>query len=86
MRYLHRAALPSERVGDQHFKHRTGIGRTQDLVMRLIADAGDEPCTQQAIGHELSLTKSAVSRRVDNARRQGWLTIGVSHPLAGSTR
>ncbi|GAA1989566.1 MarR family winged helix-turn-helix transcriptional regulator [Amycolatopsis minnesotensis] len=77
MRYLHRAALLSERAGERRFTERIGIGRTQFLVLRTISDAAETP-SQQAIADLLSLTKGAVSRHVANARREGWLTIGSS--------
>jgi len=75
MRYLHRAALLSERAGDRRFQQRIGIGRTQYLVLRTIADA-DEPPSQQVIAEQLSLTKGAVSRHIDTATRRGCLTVG----------
>lgn len=77
MRYLHRAALLSERVGERGFTERIGIGRTQFLVLRTIADAVETP-SQQSLADLLSLTKGAVSRHVANAHREGWLTIGSS--------
>jgi DNA-binding MarR family transcriptional regulator len=78
MYYLHRAALLSERAGDRRFQQRIGIGRTLFLVLRSIADAGDDYPSQQAIADHLSLTKGAVSRHVEIARRQGWLAIAPS--------
>jgi DNA-binding MarR family transcriptional regulator len=78
MRHLHRAALLSERAGERMFTRRIGIGRTQLLVLRTIAEAGDKPPTQQAIADHLSLTKGAVSRQVDGARRHGWLEVAES--------
>jgi DNA-binding MarR family transcriptional regulator len=78
MRYLHRAALLSERAGDRRFQHRIGIGRTLFLVLRSIADAGEVPPSQQDIADLLSLTKGAVSRHVETARQRGWLTVATS--------
>ncbi|VVJ17193.1 Uncharacterised protein [Amycolatopsis camponoti] len=78
MRYLHRAALLSERVGDRRFRQRIGIGRTLFLVLRSIADAGDVSPSQQEIADLLSLTKGAVSRHVETARRRGWLAVTTS--------
>lgn len=78
MRYLHRAALLSERAGDRRFQRRIGIGRTLFLVLRSIADAGDVPPSQQEIADLLSLTKGAVSRHVETARRRGWLAVTTS--------
>lgn len=76
MRYLHRAALLSERAGERRFTERIGIGRTQFLVLRTVSDV--ESPSQQSIADLLSLTKGAVSRHVANAQREGWLTIGSS--------
>ncbi|WP_410673567.1 MarR family winged helix-turn-helix transcriptional regulator [Amycolatopsis sp. cmx-4-68] len=78
MRYLHRAALLSERAGDRRFHQRIGIGRTLFLVLRSIADAGDVPPSQQEIADLLSLTKGAVSRHVETAQRRGWLAVTAS--------
>ena len=78
MRYLHRAALLSERVGDRRFQQRIGIGRTLFLVLRSIADAGEVPTSQQEIADILSLTKGAVSRHDATAQRRGWLSVVAS--------
>jgi len=78
MRYLHRAALLSERAGDRRFQQRIGIGRTLFLVLRSIADAGEVPPSQQEIADLLSLTKGAVSRHVETARHRGWLAVATS--------
>ncbi|MGW3960486.1 MarR family winged helix-turn-helix transcriptional regulator [Amycolatopsis sp. NPDC005003] len=78
MRYLHRAALLSERAGDRRFQQRIGIGRTLFLVLRSIADAGEVPPSQQEIADLLSLTKGAVSRHVETARQRGWLAVTTS--------
>jgi DNA-binding MarR family transcriptional regulator len=78
MHYLHRAALLSERVGDRHFQQRIGIGRTLFLVLRSIAEAGDDHPSQRTIADHLSLTKGAVSRHVEVAQRQGWLAVDPS--------
>jgi DNA-binding MarR family transcriptional regulator len=78
MRYLHRAALLSERAGDRRFQQRVGIGRTQFLVLRSIGDAGKVPPSQQEIADLLSLTKGAVSRHVEVARQRGWLAVAAS--------
>jgi len=78
MRYLHRAALLSERAGERRFQRRIGIGRTLFLVLRSIADAGEVPPSQQEIADLLSLTKGAVSRHIETARRRGWLAVATS--------
>jgi DNA-binding MarR family transcriptional regulator len=80
MRYLHRAALLSERAGDRRFQQRIGIGRTLFLVLRSIADAGEGEVapSQQEIADLLSLTKGAVSRHVETAQRRGWLSVASS--------
>ncbi|MEV4148720.1 MarR family transcriptional regulator [Amycolatopsis sp. NPDC049691] len=78
MRYLHRAALLSERAGDRRFLQRIGIGRTLFLVLRSIADAGEVPPSQQEIADLLSLTKGAVSRHVETARQRGWLAVATA--------
>src|SRR3569833_4579151 len=78
MRYLHRAALLSERAGDRRFQQRIGIGRTLFLVLRSIAAAGEVPPSQQEIADLLSLTKGAVSRHVETARHRGWLAVATS--------
>ncbi|MEU4521571.1 MarR family transcriptional regulator [Amycolatopsis sp. NPDC024027] len=78
MRYLHRAALLSERAGDRRFQQRIGIGRTLFLVLRSIAEAGEGPPSQQEIADLLSLTKGAVSRHIETARQRGWLAVETS--------
>jgi DNA-binding MarR family transcriptional regulator len=78
MRYLHRAALLSERAGDRRFQQRIGIGRTLFLVLRSIADTSEVAPSQQEIANLLSLTKGAVSRHVETARQRGWLAVAAS--------
>ena len=78
MRYLHRAALLSERAGDRRFQQRIGIGRTLFLVLRSIAEAAEVPPSQQEIADCLSLTKGAVSRHVETARQRRWLAVATS--------
>lgn len=79
MRYLHRAALLNDRIGERLFTSRIGVGRSMFLVLHTIAEAGKGGVVaQQWIADQLSLTKGAVSRHVATAERAGWLRIEPS--------
>lgn len=70
---MHRADLLSRRLADLRFGERIGIGRAMFLILDLLADAGADPLSQQAIVDRLGLTKAAVSRHIAAGREQGWL-------------
>ena len=70
MRYVHRAALLSERVGERRFTAQLGVGRAMYLVLRTVEDG---VTSQQEIAHLFALTKAAVSRHVATATERGWL-------------
>jgi DNA-binding MarR family transcriptional regulator len=76
---IHRVTLLGDRVGERLFSERVGVGRAMFLVLRTIAEAGDDGVlSQQWLAERLSLTKGAVSRHVATAVEDGWLTTGAS--------
>jgi DNA-binding MarR family transcriptional regulator len=78
-RLIHRITVLGDRVGERLFTERIGVGRAQFLVLRTIADAGDEGAqSQQEIAERLSLTKGTVSRHVAGAMLRGWLAVRPS--------
>jgi DNA-binding MarR family transcriptional regulator len=78
-RLIHRITVLGDRVGERVFTERIGVGRAQFLVLRTIAEAGQEGVrSQQEIAERLSLTKGTVSRHVANAMGRGWLTVEPS--------
>lgn len=74
MRYLRRAALLSERLGDRILLREVGIGHAPYLTLRAIAEA-EHPPSQQSLADQLNLTKGAVSRQIALAQRNGWLKV-----------
>jgi DNA-binding MarR family transcriptional regulator len=76
---IHRVTLLGDRVGERLFSERVGVGRAMFLVLRTVAEAGDDGVlSQQWLAERLSLTKGAVSRHVATAVEHGWLTAGAS--------
>lgn len=73
MRLLHRAALLSDRVGEQRFRRRAGVGRAVYLLLRTIDETPGGVVSQQSLADQLGLTKGAVSRHVATAQQEGWL-------------
>lgn len=77
MRYLRRAALLSERLGDRILLREIGIGHAPYLTLRAIAEA-ERPPSQQSLADQLNLTKGAVSRQIALAQKSGWLKVDES--------
>jgi DNA-binding MarR family transcriptional regulator len=75
--YLHRVASSLNRRGDAMFRAEMGISLRQFLLLRLI-EMGPEMPSQQLIADRLGIAKSAVSRHIDIARRNGWIRVVVS--------
>lgn len=75
--YIQRVATLLDKSGDAMFRRELGISLRQFLLLRLI-EMGDEMASQQLIADRLGIAKSAVSRHVDIARRNGWVQVEVS--------
>lgn len=75
--YVHRVASLLDKRGDAMFRAEIGISLRQFLLLRLI-EMGPEMPSQQVIADRLGIAKSAVSRHIDIARRNGWIHVEVS--------
>jgi DNA-binding MarR family transcriptional regulator len=75
--YVHRVASLLDKRGDAMFRAEMGISLRQFLLLRLI-EMGPEMPSQQVIADRLGIAKSAVSRHIDIARRNGWIHVEVS--------
>ena len=75
--YIHRVATLLDKRGDAIFRSELGISLRQFLLLRLI-EMGAQMPSQQLIADRLGIAKSAVSRHIDIARRNGWIQVEVS--------
>jgi DNA-binding MarR family transcriptional regulator len=75
--YVHRVVMLLDKRGDAMFRDEVGISLRQFLLLRLI-DMGTQMPSQQLIADRLGIAKSAVSRHIDIARRNGWINVEVS--------
>ncbi len=75
--YVHRVASFLDKRGDAMFRAELGISLRQFLLLRLI-EFGSEMPSQQLLADRLGIAKSAVSRHIDIARRNGWIRVEVS--------
>lgn len=75
--YIHRVATLLDKRGDAIFRSEMGISLRQFLLLRLI-EMGAQMPSQQLIADRLGIAKSAVSRHIDIARRNGWIQVEVS--------
>jgi DNA-binding MarR family transcriptional regulator len=75
--YIHRVAALLDKRGDAMFRGELGISLRQFLLLRLV-DMGAPTPSQQLIANRLGIAKSAVSRHIDIARRNGWISVDVS--------
>jgi DNA-binding MarR family transcriptional regulator len=75
--YVHRVVTLLDKRGDAMFRGELGISLRQFLLLRLIG-MGDQMPSQQLIADRLGIAKSAVSRHIDIARRNGWIHVEVS--------
>jgi DNA-binding MarR family transcriptional regulator len=75
--YVHRVVSLLDKRGEAMFRGELGISLRQFLLLRLIGMGAEMP-SQQLIAHRLGIAKSAVSRHIDIARRNGWIHVEVS--------
>jgi DNA-binding MarR family transcriptional regulator len=75
--YVHRVVTLLDKRGEAMFRGELGISLRQFLLLRLIG-MGDQMPSQQLIADRLGIAKSAVSRHIDIARRNGWIHVEVS--------
>lgn len=75
--YVHRVVTLLDKRGEAMFRAELGISLRQFLLLRLIG-MGDQMPSQQLIADRLGIAKSAVSRHIDIARRNGWIQVEVS--------
>src|SRR5271156_6906192 len=75
--YVHRVVSLLNKRGETMFRTELGISLRQFLLLRLI-DMGAPAPSQQLIADRLGIAKSAVSRHIDIARRNGWIQVEVS--------
>jgi DNA-binding MarR family transcriptional regulator len=75
--YVQRVASLLDKRGDAMFRAEMGISLRQFLLLRLI-EMGPEMPSQQVLADRLGIAKSAVSRHIDIARRNGWIRVEVS--------
>jgi DNA-binding MarR family transcriptional regulator len=75
--YVHRVVSLLDKRGEAMFRRELGISLRQFLLLRLIAMGAEMP-SQQLIADRLGIAKSAVSRHIDIARRNGWIHVEVS--------
>ncbi len=74
VRYLRKAVLLGERIGDRVAQREIGIGRAPYLILQAIAEA-KIVLSQQVLAERLSLTKGAVSRQIAHLQKQGYLKV-----------
>ncbi len=75
--YIHRVVSLLNKRGEAMFRTELGISLRQFLLLRLI-EMGAEAPSQQLIADRLGIAKSAVSRHIDIARKNGWIQVEVS--------
>jgi DNA-binding MarR family transcriptional regulator len=75
--YVHRVVSLLDKRGEAMFRGELSISLRQFLLLRLIAMGAEMP-SQQLIADRLGIAKSAVSRHIDIARRNGWIHVEVS--------
>jgi DNA-binding MarR family transcriptional regulator len=75
--YVHRVVTLLDKRGEAMFRGELGISLRQFLLLRLIGMGAQMP-SQQLIADRLGIAKSAVSRHIDIARRNGWIHVAVS--------
>ncbi len=75
--YIHRVVSLLNKRGEAMFRTELGITMRQFLLLRLI-EMGAEAPSQQLIADRLGIAKSAVSRHIDIARKNGWIQVEVS--------
>ncbi|MFD0363556.1 MarR family winged helix-turn-helix transcriptional regulator [Nocardia sp. GCM10030253] len=75
--YIHQVVALIDKRGDGMFRRELGISLRQFMLLRLF-DAGPTVPSQQLIAERLGIAKSAVSRQIDIARRNGWIQVEVS--------
>lgn len=76
--YIHRVVALLDKRGDELFRREAGISLRQFLLLRLF-DTNDATLpSQQIIAERLGIAKSAVSRHIDIARKQGWISVNTS--------
>lgn len=76
--YLHRVARLIDKRGDELFRTQLGLSMRQFLLLRLIEAGSSTPPSQQDIADRLGIVKSAVSRHIEIAENNDWLTVIVS--------
>jgi DNA-binding MarR family transcriptional regulator len=69
---LHRLSTSFHAVLDQRMRLHTGIGLSQGILLALVSQR--QPVSQQEISDFLDITPGAVSRRVESAIENKWLT------------
>ncbi|WP_167475406.1 MarR family winged helix-turn-helix transcriptional regulator [Nocardia arthritidis] len=74
--YIHQVVALIDKRGDAMFRRELGISLRQFTLLRLF-ESGDVP-SQQLLSDRLGIAKSAVSRQIDIARRNGWIVVEVS--------
>lgn len=75
--YIHQVVALIDKRGDAMFRSELGIGLRQFTLLRLF-EAEREVPSQQLLADRLGIAKSAVSRQIDIARRNGWISVTVS--------
>jgi DNA-binding MarR family transcriptional regulator len=72
--YLHLAVALIDKSGEALFQRELGISLRQFMLLRLFETTGTLP-SQQVLVARLGIAKSAVSRHIDIARRNGWIDV-----------
>lgn len=75
--YIHQVVALIDKRGDTMFRRELGIGLRQFTLLRLFEAEAEVP-SQQLLADRLGIAKSAVSRQIDLARRNGWIEVTVS--------
>lgn len=76
--YIHQIVALLDKRGDELFRREVGISLRQFLLLRLFDTDDAALPSQQAIAQRLGIAKSAVSRHIDIARKQGWISVDTS--------
>jgi DNA-binding MarR family transcriptional regulator len=75
--HLHKAARLTARASDVFMQANYGISMTQYLLLRSFANDAMQP-SQQALANHTGMSKSALSRQLSFAVKDGWLERVVS--------